>query len=376
MGMIWKIATRDLLFMLKQRETQLWMFLMPLGFCAFFGFAFQDRGGGGAQKPTMAFASSDTSFASKAFMAELDSLGYNVVAVDDPDELARYRRQVHVPEGFTDSLAAIEHSTVVFKHDVGELSAQSDQVRVQRAVWRLLGAAAVAAMEDTLSEGNLMSAVAVDNPLELEVSVSGRRKVIPSGFAQAVPGNLVMFVLLVAFTSGAVTLVVERDQGLLRRLASAPLTSFQLLAGKALSRFLLAAVEILYFVLIGALLFGLDWGDNLGALLMVLFAYAVGASGLGLLLGTLGRSVDQAAGLGVLSALIMAALGGAWWPIEIVPRFMQYIAFVFPTGWAMDGILKAMTLGNTAASLAPHAIVLFLFGLVSLVVASRTLKFN
>jgi ABC-type multidrug transport system permease subunit len=309
-------------------------------------------------------------------VAELDSLGYNVVAVNDPEELKSYRRQIHVPADFTEKLLATEQSTVVFKHDLNELSAQSDQVKVQRAVWRLIGATAVAATKDTLNERSLMSAVDVDNPLTLDVSVSGRKKVIPSGFAQAVPGNLVMFVLLVAFTSGAITLVIERDQGLLRRLASAPLTNFQLLSGKALSRFLLAAVEILYFVLIGAFLFGLDWGDNLGALLMVLFAYAVGVSGLGLLLGTLGRSPEQASGLGVLSALLMAALGGAWWPIEIVPQFMKYIAFIFPTGWAMDGILRAMTMGNTAASLAPHASVLLLFGVVSLAIASRTFKFS
>jgi ABC-type multidrug transport system permease subunit len=376
MGMIWKIAARDLLFMLKQRETQMWMFLMPLGFCAFFGFAFQDRGGGRTQRPTIAIANNDTGFASKAFIAELDSLGYNVVEESDPAELARYRRQVHVPPGFTDSLLAVEHSTVVFKHDLGDLNAQSDRIKVQRALWRLVGATAVAASRGAVTDISLMSAVDVDNPLDLEVSVSGRKKVIPSGFAQAVPGNLVMFVLLVAFTSGAITLVVERDQGLLRRLASAPLTKLQLLSGKALSRFLLAAVEILYFVLIGALIFGLDWGDNIGALLMVLFAYAVGASGLGLLLGTLGRSADQAAGLGVLSALLMAALGGAWWPIEIVPKFMQYVAFAFPTGWAMDGILKAMTMGNTAASLAVHTVVLLLFGLASLVIASRTFKYS
>lgn len=376
MGMIWKIATRDLLFMVKQREAQLWMFLMPLGFCTFFGVVFQDRGGGAAQRPAIAVASSDTSFATRAFMAELDSLGYDVVSVTEPEELKSYKRQVIVPEGFTDSLLATEHSTVIFKHSLRELSAQSDQVKVQRALWRLVGATVVAASKGTVNEQSLMSAVAVDNPLDLEVSVSGRDKIAPSGFAQAVPGNLVMFVLLVAFTSGAINLVVEREQGLLKRLASAPLTNFQLLSGKALSRFLLAAVEILYFVLIGALIFRLNWGDNIGGLLVVLFAYAVGVSGMGLLLGTLARSADQAAGLGVLSALLMAALGGAWWPIEIVPKFMQYIAFIFPTGWAIDGILKAMTMGNDVASLAPNAVVLVFFGLVSLAIASRTFRFG
>jgi ABC-2 type transport system permease protein len=375
MGLIWKITINDLKFMLMQREAQIWMFLMPLGFCFFFGFAFQDRGHG-PSKPTIAYVSNDTSFVSLAFKAELDSMGYNVVDVKDEQELQRYRRQLHVPENFTESVLKGVESTVVMRHDLGELNAQSDQVKVQRAVWRLLGAAAVAASGDTLNEHGLMSAVDVENPLKLEVSISGRKKVIPTGFAQAVPGNLVMFVLLIAFTSGAINLVVERDQGLLRRLASSPLSGTQLLAGKALSRFLIAVVEILYFLLAGTVLFKMEWGENYAALLMVLLAYAIGAAGLGLLMGSLGKSVDQASGIGVLSALVMSALGGAWWPIEIVPSAIRWIAFLFPTGWAMDGMLKAMTMGQTVSSLAPNALMLLLFGVVSIAVASRIFRFS
>ncbi len=366
----------DLSFMLRQREAQLWMFLMPLGFCAFFGFAFQGRGGGGPSVPTMAFTSSDPGFASLAFRAELDSIGYDVVEINDPQELGSYRRQVHVPVGFTEKIQNGERSSVVFKHDLDELSAQSDRVKVQRAVWRLMGAVAVAASKDSLNERGIMSFVAKENPLDLDVSYSGRKKVIPSGFGQAVPGNLIMFVLLIAFTSGAVTLVVERDQGLLRRLASSPLSSTQLLAGKALSRFMLATLEILYFFLLGAFLFRLDWGNDLPALFMVLLSYSIAAAGLGMLMGSIGRSPDQAAGIGVLSALVMSALGGAWWPIEIVPSAIRWIAFVFPTGWAMDGMLKAMSLGNSMAALAPNALMLLLYAVVSIAVASRIFKFS
>jgi ABC-2 type transport system permease protein len=375
MGLVWKVAVNDLKFMLKEREAQVWMFLMPLGFCLFFGFAFQERGRG-PSKPTMAYASQDTSFASMAFRAELDSLGYNVVEVNDEQELQQYRRQLHVPENFTESIVNGVQSTVVLKHDLGDLSAQSDQVKVQRAVWRLLGATAVAAAGDSLDERGLMAAVDTENPLKLDVSISGRKKIIPSGFGQAVPGNLVMFVLLIAFTSGAINLVIERDQGLLRRLASSPLSGAQLLAGKALSRLMICVIEIVYFLLAGALIFKLDWGDNLAALLMVLLAYAFGAAGLGLLMGSLGKSPDQAAGVGILSALVMSALGGAWWPIEIVPSAIRWIAFVFPTGWAMDGMLKAMTLGQTVSSLAPNALMLLLYGIVSIAVASRIFRFS
>lgn len=209
MGMIWRIAVSDLLFMLREREAQVWMFLMPLGFCAFFGFMFRGHG-----------------------------------------------ERTYAPADFTERLRKGEPSTVVLKHKLDDLEAQSDRVKIQRAVWRLVGAVAAAAARDSLTEDSVMTAVGTPSTLKLEASYSGRKKIIPSGFGQAVPGNLVMFVLLVAFTNGAISLVVERDQGLLRRLASSPLTSSQLLAGKALSRFVLAGIEIAYFLLIGAILFG------------------------------------------------------------------------------------------------------------------------
>jgi hypothetical protein len=60
----------------------------------------------------------------------------------------------------------------------------------------------------------------------------------------------------------------------------------------------------------------------------------------------------------------------------VVPSGIKWIAFVFPTGWAMDGILKAMTLGQTVSSLAPNALMLFLYGIVSIVVASRVFRFS
>jgi ABC-2 type transport system permease protein len=54
-------------------------------------------------------------------------------------------------------------------------------------------------------------------------------------------------------------------------------------------------------------------------------------------LGSRLENEAQASGLGLLLSLILAPLGGAWWPLEIVPDFMRLVGHLSPVAWAMDG---------------------------------------
>jgi len=55
---------------------------------------------------------------------------------------------------------------------------------------------------------------------------------------------------------------------------------------------------------------------------------------------------DKVVGLCVLASAIMAALGGCWWPLEIVPATLQVIAHCVPTGWAMDALHQLISFGG------------------------------
>ena len=80
--------------------------------------------------------------------------------------------------------------------------------------------------------------------ISLEVTSAGKRKDPPIGFEQAVPGTLVMFTLLVMFTSGGASLLVERRQGILRRLASSPMSRGAVVLGKWGARVTLGFIQI------------------------------------------------------------------------------------------------------------------------------------
>ena len=52
--------------------------------------------------------------------------------------------------------------------------------------------------------------------------------------------------------------------------------------------------------------------------------------------------------LAVLLSLTLAPLGGAWWPLEIVPAWMQAIGHVSPVAWAMDAYRSLTFYGGSA----------------------------
>jgi len=76
----------------------------------------------------------------------------------------------------------------------------------------------------------------------------------------------------------------------------------------------------------------------------------------------------------VIASLVMAALGGCWWPLEIVPGAMRAVARVLPTGQAMDAIGEMLALGPSAPFPAVNLAVLLLMALVTMPIAVRRMR--
>ena len=124
--------------------------------------------------------------------------------------------------------------------------------------------------------------------------------------------QLILFMFITALSGGAV-LIQTRMLGLSRRMLSTPTSVSTIIAGEAMGRFAVVALQGIY-IMIGALvIFGVDWGDPLAAIAIVIVFSAVGA-GAAMVIGTLFRNAEQAGGVGVMLGLGLAALGGAMLP--------------------------------------------------------------
>lgn len=377
------VALADIRHQLRQGSTLVWLFVMPPVFFYFIGTVtsgFSSGTGGGAATPLTVIAD-NPGFLKQAIDLRLRDNDFDPVWIEAPSAVAgdaAPRRTLAIDAGLTDKVLADEQVAIRFETASGALTREFEEIRAQRS---LLTALADIVVADALSAEPLDAAALVGlNDAErvwaLDVSPAGKKLEIPTGFEQAIPGTLVMFTLLILLTSGATMLVLEREQGLLRRMASAPVSKTELVAGKWSGRMVLAALQIVAALVVGTFLFDMDWGPHLPMIAVVLAAWAGFCASAGLWLGTVANTEAQASGLGVLAANALAALGGCWWPIEVTPEWMQALQKLLPTGWTMDALHKLISFQAGSWSALPNVVVLVVGTLVVAWLAARRFRYQ
>jgi len=191
-----------------------------------------------------------------------------------------------------------------------------------------------------------------------EEAMTARAGAAYNGYAHSFAGMGVQFLFFAAIDLG-MGVLLERQRGLWKRLRSAPVSRFVLLAGKAGSGTTIALATLLVSFGFAMLVFGVRIQGSVVGFLAVALACALMASTFGLLLAALGNTPGTTRGIAILAVLLMVMLGGAWVPTFIFPAWLQRLTVVVPARWAVDG-LDAMTwrgLGLSAA-LVPAGVLL------------------
>ena len=373
------IARKDLRYMLGRRETLIWTFVMPILFFYFIGTVTGGfgRSTAGKDKIALLVEAGQAGFLMDQLTRRLEDEAFEVVVLEDAVEFAGYRRRLIVPELLTGKVLAGEQVRIRMVGHSESLTGDFDRIRVAKAVYSVLadlvvtGEGGLQPSPEAFAELNMRP-----RNLRLDVTPAGERKVIPSGFAQAIPGNMVMFTMLVLLTSGTVLFVLERKEGLLRRVASAPISRSSVVLGKWAARLVLALVQIGFALAVGTFLFHMEWGEHFPAVCALLAAWAAFNATLSILMGSLARSQSQAAGIGVVLSMGLGALGGCWWPIEVVPGWMQKLALYIPSGWAMNGMHKLISFGAPPAAVVLNIAALLAGTLVLGILATKYFRYE
>jgi ABC-2 type transport system permease protein len=108
----------------------------------------------------------------------------------------------------------------------------------------------------------------------------------------------------------------------------------------------------------------LNWGQSPVALAVMMLASALAAAALGTTLGTFVKTDGQATGLSIMLGMVMALLGGCWYPLELFPQFAQTAVKALPTTWAMQGMLAIVARGQGLEAVLTPAAVLLGFAVV------------
>jgi ABC-type multidrug transport system permease subunit len=209
--------------------------------------------------------------------------------------------------------------------------------------------------------------------VSLESSVAGKGTAV-SGLEQSVPGNMTFTVMMMTLIYGAVFLTIEKREGMLQRQLTLPVSKEAIFAGKVLGRVMIALVQIAILLAVGRFVFQLDLGSSPAGLALLLLSYAFAVASMATFLGSTLANPEQASTVGWIAATVMGAMGGCWWPAEVMPGWLRTAAHVFPTAWAMDGLHALISFGRGLPEVLLPAAALAAFGVAFCWLAARSLR--
>jgi ABC-2 type transport system permease protein len=168
----------------------------------------------------------------------------------------------------------------------------------------------------------------------------------------------------------ATNMVREKDNGIETRLRTIPGSYFYSIVGKMSAYQIVCIFQFCFMILVGIFampLLGLpklEIGTNTVELIITAGLTALAATAFGILVGTIAGTHDQAASFGAISVLIMAAIGGIWVPVFLMPPTIKAIGSFSPLNWSLSAFYDIFLRNATFKSLWPNWAKLIIFTLV------------
>jgi ABC-type Na+ efflux pump permease subunit len=360
-GAWWKIARLELTLAFRDRESLMWSLIAPIAMAWIFGSMFDSK----PPEPTRVAveAGANPAFVTRAVADFLTAGGM---------EIADDGIRVVLPDSLLDRLADGRKVDVrVVQGDASDFDARAVGARMRQAVYQLAFRAPAMLRAQGDSAGIDMSS---NGPLVLTTATLGSAPRVVTGKERQLPAMLIMFIMFQVMTFFLTLWIEDLRTGKIKRIVMSPTQPRDLLAGQLVARLVWATLQIVVILGVGSLVMGVRLHVPWVSFGAVLAAFMLTAASLGMLLGSCFKTSEKANAVGVIASLVMAALGGCWWPLEIVPAAMRAVARVLPTGQAMDAIGNMMAIGPDAPFPFVNVAILVVMTAVILPIAVRRLK--
>jgi drug efflux transport system permease protein len=329
MYVLWRIIVKELLQLRQDRKMIPIIFVAPIVQLVIFGFAVNTD----VAHVPMVVVDQDHTSASRALVDRFVQSGYfDLVAAEEaPDAVDRWliagRAQVAliVAPGYGEAEAASRAARVQLIADGSDASPATVALGY--------GAAIVAREAAARTERTLARAPEGARP------PLGRTVLVPRVFYNPdlksrwfyVPAVLAMILMIMTMLLSAMAVVREKEIGTMEQIIVTPIAAWQLIVGKL---FPFAAIGLLQvFLVTGVAVFGFGVPLRGSFLLLLLLTqlFVLNTLGLGLLVSTLVRTQQQAMMLAAFTMMLpMLYLSGLIFPIENMPRAIQYVTYAIP----------------------------------------------
>lgn len=192
------------------------------------------------------------------------------------------------------------------------------------------------------------------------------KEIIPNSVQHNVPA-WTLFAIFFIIVPLSINIVKEKSQGTFVRLRTNPVSYATILGGKTLIYLVVCLIQFVLMLLVGIYVFPaiglptLDVSGRLPLLFVVATFAGLAAIGLGLLLGTIAKTQEQSAPFGATFVVILAALGGVWVPVFVMPKIMQNLSHISPMNWGLNGFYDVFLRNGSFSDILPEISLLFIF---------------
>ncbi len=389
------ITLKDLLQMVRDGKTFMFLLIMPIGFTLLFGYAF----GGFSDQQTdsrlpVGYLDQDWSWVSEHLydlLADSDviRLHYDPAnTVSDLEQLVadeELAAAIVIPDGYGKATVSGKRARLTLIADTAAPAGTTVQAEILAAANRLDSAMSTAiVIEDAV--GNQVpfdyafeQALSAweDPPIAIveTTSTAIENDDNQGALAHTAPGMMLQFAIAGLLTAAQI-IVAERQSRALQRLLTTATRRVHILVGHYMAIFTLVFIQFMMLILFGWLVLKLDYAREIGATLLVAFSAVTCIAAMGLLIGVVAQSEEQAVMFSLIPMFVLSGLGGAWVPLEVTGATFQAVGHVSPVAWAMDGFNNILIRGMGIESVLLPAGMLIAYGVVFFGLAVWRFKFE
>lgn len=397
------VMRKDLRVLFRDRTALVFIFAMPLMFTLTFGLMFSGRSSDDSGRGTIRVlvVNQDTGSIGKEFVAALGKVGLKVEEQAGGAEIVNERVRsgdrplgIVIPPDFSAQLTQAVQARVsgnkasqtqmhlqVLKDPAQEEAAGmargAIQAATQRAIAPLYRDAMLAQVPEQyrdyarqmLGGGQNHDGSEPSSPVALDmIAVTDNRNADMMAYQTAsignrmIPGYAVWFGFFLA-NGVAVALITERQEGTLRRMLCAPVPRGQVLFGKLMARGFMGVLQFLLLALTGVAMLHFTPGGSPFGVALTALATIFTATGLGLLIASFGKTMEQIQGMTTMLLLLMGIISGCLVPRIFMPETMQKLSLITPHAWALNAYQDLLLRNRPLLATMPNILVVCLFGL-------------
>ncbi|XP_054160056.1 ABC transporter G family member 20-like [Oppia nitens] len=191
--------------------------------------------------------------------------------------------------------------------------------------------------------GANISADGLPNPIAIEGIVYGVES--PQMTEFMAPGLISMAIFFAAMALTAITLVLERKDGVFERTLVAGVKTFEFIVSQISTQLIVLAVQVLLSIITMFYILNIDSKGSIGLVYAITLIQGMCGMALGLVVSAFSENESQALAMSMASFLPVSIISGIFWPVEAMPSFMKPISYFGPQTLALDSMRYVISRG-------------------------------